>query len=127
MASFKTILEDVGKGLKVFFTDATKVAQAAEPIVDIALPGIAGLYNATVNEVVNAEAAAIAAGQQTGTGAQKLAAVVAAIEPTFNAYAVSIGLPAQPIGTIEAWVNAAVAGLNTIPAASVAAEPTPAP
>ena len=78
MASFTSILTGVAHGFKKFFGGAVKVAQAAEPFVDIAFPGIAMLYNTTVNEVAKAEAAAIAAGSQTGTGAQKLAMVVAA-------------------------------------------------
>lgn len=117
MASFASILSAVGHGLKVFFTGAVKVAVAAEPIVDIAFPGISVLYNATVNEVAKAEAAAIAAGQQNGTGAQKLALVVAAITPVFEEYATQTGIPsAQKEQTIINWVNAVVASLNAIPA-----------
>ena len=99
-----------------------KVAQAAEPFVDIAFPGIAMLYNTTVNEVAKAEAAAIAAGAQSGSGEQKLAMVVAAIEPAFTEYATQTGIPStQRAQVIENWVNAVVASLNAIPA------PTPAP
>lgn len=116
--SFISILDDVGSALKKFFGVAITVAQAAEPIVDLAFPGISVLYNATVNEVATAETAAIAAGVQTGSGPQKLALVVAAIEPTFNQYLQAQGLPAQPTATIENWVNAVVAGLNAIPATS---------
>jgi hypothetical protein len=123
MASFTSILSAVGRGLKVFFTGAVKVAVAAEPIVDFVFPGIAALYNATVNEVAKAEAAAIAAGLQTGTGAQKLAMVISAIEPAFAEYAAATGIPsAQQAQTIENWVNAVVASLNAIPVATV---PTP--
>ena len=117
MASFASILSAVGHGLKVFFTGAVKVAVAAEPIVDIAFPGISALYNVTVNEVAKAEAAAIAAGQQNGTGAQKLALVIAAITPVFQDYANQTGIPsAQREQTIINWVNAVVASLNSIPA-----------
>lgn len=116
MASFTSILSDIGKGLKVFFTGAVTVAQAAEPIVDIAFPGIAPLYNLTVSEVAKAETAAIAAGTQNGTGPQKLALVVAAIESEFNSYAAKNNLAAPSAATIENWVNAVVATLNVIPA-----------
>jgi hypothetical protein len=118
MASFKTILSDIGTGLKKFFGIAVDAAKAAEPIVDIAFPGISVLYNATVNEVASAEAAAIAAGAQSGTGAQKLALVVAAVTPYFQQYATAQGLPAPTVATITAWVNAVVAGLNAIPSAT---------
>ena len=125
MASFNTILSDIGKGFKKFFGIAVEAAQAAEPIIDIAFPGIAVLYNATVAEVAKAEAAAIAAGAQSGTGVQKLSLVIQAIEPVFTEYAASTGIPAaQQAATIEAWVNAVVASLNALPA-SVATTPAP--
>jgi hypothetical protein len=116
MASFKTILSDIGSGLKKFFSMADGVAKAAEPIVDVAFPGIASLYNTTVTEVGNAETAAIAAGAQSGSGAQKLAAVVAAVTPYFTQYASQNGLPAPTSAVITNYVNAVVASLNAIPA-----------
>ena len=116
MASFKSILSAIGHGLKVFFTGAVSVAVKAEPFVDIIFPGVAVLYNATVNAVAAAESHAIAAGAQNGTGAQKLAFVVQAIEGDFAAYAKSNGITYDP-SHVEAWVNAVVAGLNAIPSA----------
>lgn len=116
MASFKSILSDIGNGLKKFFGVAETVAKAVEPIIDVAFPGIASLYNATFTEVGNAETAAIAADAQSGTGAQKLAAVVAAITPYFTQYAQQNGLPAPTTTVITNYVNAVVASLNAIPA-----------
>jgi hypothetical protein len=115
MASFSSILSNIGHGLKVFFAGAVKVAVAAEPLVDVAFPGIAGLYNATVNEVAKAEGLAIAAGSQSGTGPQKLSLVVQAIESEFDAYAKANGIT-YDASHIEAWVNAVVTSLNVIPA-----------
>jgi hypothetical protein len=121
MASFKSILEDVGNGLKKFFGVAVTVAQDAEPIIDLAFPGIGTLYNLTVAEVAKAETAAIAAGQQNGTGAQKLALVIQAITPAFQEYAATSGIPtASQAATITSWVNAVVASLNAIPAPATA-------
>lgn len=120
MASFKSILSDIGNGLKKFFSISESIVKDAEPIIDIAFPGIAGLYNATVTEVGNAETAAIAAGAQNGTGAQKLAAVIAAITPAFNAYAQQNGLQTPTQAVIENYVNAVVASLNAIPATPAA-------
>ena len=121
MANLNTILSDVGKAFKKFFSVAVTVTQAAEPIIDVAFPGIATLYNLTVAEVAKAEAAAVAASAQNGTGAQKLALVVAAIEPVFAQYASTTGIPAASQATaIQAWVNAVVASLNAIPAAPAA-------
>lgn len=119
MASFKSVLSSIGHGLSVFFNVATKVAAAAEPIVAVAFPGISPLYNATVVEVMKAEGLAIAAGQQNGSGVQKLALVVASIEREFDAYAKANGI-VYDTTHIEAWVNAVVAGLNALPAAPAA-------
>jgi hypothetical protein len=116
MASFKSILGDVGHGLAKFFDVATTVAADAEPFVDIIFPGVAPLYNSTVSAVVAAEAAATAAGKQNGTGPQKLAMVVAAIEGQFNAYAKANNLTTPTVTTVETYVNAVVASLNAIPA-----------
>lgn len=122
MANLKTILSDIGSALKKIFGVAVTVAQAAEPIVDIAFPGIATLYNLTVAEVAKAEVAAIAAGAQNGTGPQKMAMVISAIMPAFTEYAAASGIPtASQATTVTAWVNAVVASLNAIPAPPPAA------
>lgn len=117
MANINTILSEVGHAFEVFFTGATKVAQVAEPIVDVAFPGIASLYNLTVTAAINAENAAIAAGAQSGSGAQKLALVVASIESDYADYAKSAGISATP-ADVTAWANAVVATLNAIPAST---------
>lgn len=132
MASFNSILGNIGHGFKVFFVGATHVAQVAEPIIDIAFPGIAMLYNTTVNAVINAENAAIAAGAQSGSGPQKLALVVSSIEDAYNAYAKANGIVPIP-ANVTAWANAVVATLNSIPSLLSAAgslsptQPAPAP
>lgn len=115
MASFTSILSDIGNVLKKVFGVVTTIAVAAEPIVAVAFPGLSTLYTATVTEVINAENAAIVAGQQNGTGTQKLALVVNAIEDQFNTWAAANGVAASST-TVEAWVNAVVASLNAIPA-----------
>jgi hypothetical protein len=113
MASLNTILSDIGNGLKKFFGVAVTAARAAEPIVDIVFPGVAALYNATAEEAAKVEAAAIAAGQQSGTGPQKLALVVQAIEGEFAQFANTYGIAAD-VQAIEAYVNAVVASLNAL-------------
>ena len=120
MASFTSILSDIGKGLKKIFTIGVDAAVVAEPFVDAIFPGFSGLYNSTVAAVANAEANAIAAGAQNGTGAQKLAFVVSAIETDFNAYTKSAGLPTASAQVIEGYVNAVVASLNAIPSTPAA-------
>lgn len=112
-----TFLQHVGNFFKAVFADAAHVAVAIEPVVDVAFPGIATLYNATVQAVATAETAATAAGAQTGSGAQKLAAVTAAIEPIAMAYLKGQGIQANS-AQIAAWTNAVVATLNALPAPS---------
>lgn len=119
MASFTSILSDIGNGLKKFFSVALGVAVAAEPFVAAVFPGISALFNTVVSEVGKAEALAVAAGSQTGTGTQKLALVLQSVEASFNDYAKTAGLATPSAAQIEAAVNAAVAFLNAIPATKV--------
>ena len=115
-SKLKSILSDVSTGLKKFFGVATTVAKDAEPFINIVFPGIAPLYNTTVSAIVTAEATATAAGLQSGTGAQKLAMVVASIQGSFNSYWASLGHATSPTQQqIESYVNAVVASLNAIP------------
>jgi membrane-associated protease RseP (regulator of RpoE activity) len=103
-----TFLQHVGNFFKGIFADVTHVAVAVEPVVDLAFPGIAPLYNATVQAVSVAEAAGTAAaGATTGNGAAKLA------------YLRQNGIQADSTH-IQAWINAVVATLNALPAPSAA-------
>jgi hypothetical protein len=120
MASFTSVLSNIGNDLKKFFTGAVTVATAAEPFVSVIFPGISPLFNTVVTAVGTAEAAAAAAGAQTGTGTQKLALVLASVESSFNSYAASNGLVAPSAAQTEAAVNAAVAFLNALPAIKAA-------
>lgn len=114
--SFTSVLSDIGHGLKVFFTGAVTVATAAEPFIDVVFPGVSTLFNGIVTAVGTTEAAALAAGAQNGTGAQKLAAVVTAVEGNVNAYLLANGIK-TPATTaqIETIVNGIVAALNALP------------
>lgn len=124
--SFTSVLQHIGGFFKKIFDVAVPIAEAAEPVIDLALPGIGALYNSTVSLVANAEMTATAAGAQNGTGAQKLAAVVSALEPLAVQYFKTQGIVADST-TITKWVNAVVASLNAIPAPSATpAATTPA-
>lgn len=114
---FTSALSAVGHGLKVFFAGAEKVAVAAEPFVDLLFPSVSVLYNGIVAEVGKAEAAAIAASAQTGTGAQKLALVVSAVESNFAAYEKANGITVPHTQEqITAAVDGVVAFLNALTA-----------
>src|SRR5690242_6045035 len=112
-SGMSTFLQHVGGFFKAVFTDAIKVARVAQPVVDIAFPGVASLYNFTVQQAALAETAAEGA---KGAGAHKLAATIAAVTP----YAISslkADRVAEPTAAqIEAYVNAVVASLNALPA-----------
>jgi hypothetical protein len=120
MASFTSILSNIGNDLKKFFSGAVTVATAAEPFIAVIFPGVSPLFNTVVTAVGTAEAAAAAAGAQTGTGTQKLALVLASVESSFNSYAAANGLVAPNAAQTEAAVNAAVAFLNALPATKTA-------
>ena len=113
MSGFSSLLQHVGKFFKVIFSDATKVAEIAEPVVDIAFPAVASLYNFTVQQAALAETAAEGA---KGSGAQKLAAVIAAVTPYAVASLKADGVPEPTTAQITAYVNAVVASLNALPA-----------
>ena len=121
MASFKTILDDIGHGFVKVFEIAVEAAQVAEPLVDVILPGWSALFSGAVAEAAQVEALATAANKQSGTGPQKLALVVAAVTPSVLAYAEKNGLPTPTAEQITAFVNAAVAALNALPAATTPA------
>jgi len=121
MAGFLTILQNIGKDFAKVFDIAVEAAQVAEPIVDLVLPGWAALFNGVVAEAAQVEALATAANKQSGTGAQKLALVVAAVTPSVLAYAEANKLPKPTAEQIQAYVNAAVAALNALPAAPTSA------
>lgn len=106
-------LQHVGGFFKTIFADATKVAEVAEPIVDIAFPSVAGLYNFTVQQAALAETAAEGA---KGAGAQKLAAVIASVTPYAATALKADGVPTPTLAQVTAYVNAVVASLNALPA-----------
>jgi|HubBroStandDraft_5_1064220.scaffolds.fasta_scaffold450484_1 hypothetical protein len=122
MASFTSILSDIGNAFKKIFSVGVAVATAAEPFVDTLFPGVSALFNAVAAEAAKIEASAVAAGAQSGTGAQKLAAVTAAVEGAFNTYAQQNGLALPSTTVVENAVNGVVAFLNALPAVTTAAK-----
>jgi hypothetical protein len=112
-----TIIKDIFvKGLPI----AEKLDAAADPYLEVAFPGIAGLITYTLVMLGNAEATGLAAASGTATGPVKLAAVVAGLEPIALDYLKQRGIAADS-ATITNWTNAFVALLNTIPAPAPAA------
>jgi hypothetical protein len=116
-----TILSSIGKTLEKVFKVGTQVATAAEPLVDVLYPGISPLFTSVVSEVVKAEGLAIAAGAQNGTGPQKLASVLSAVEGEFQSFAKTNNLPTPDSAQVTAAVNGLVTFLNALPGLPVAA------
>src|SRR5690242_11316163 len=96
---FEDFLSHAGSFFKKIFSGAVKVAEIAEPIVDIAFPQVASLYNFTVQQAAMAEAAA----GDASAGPQKLAAVTAAVLPYATAAMKNDGVPPPTSIQIEAY------------------------
>lgn len=136
--SFKSFLSAIGNDAKKVFEwlgsgtgqatiatvegAATTVVTAINPAIGASLAGIETLVNAGLKQVISVETVAVAAGQQSGTGAQKLAAVVTAITPSVQAFLQSIGISAPTAQETQTYAttiaNGLVEILNAIPAST---------
>lgn len=116
-------------GLKVFGTDIEKAfawfgsskgqatVAAGEAVVEAVAPvstPIIDLFNTWAKKVYEVEALGVAAGQATGTGAEKAALVISAVTPEVVAGAQQLGVPARTAAQITAANNAVVAFLNAM-------------
>ena len=112
-----TFLQHVGIALKNVLHIGEKIAVAAEPIIDIAFPNVAPIYNSAIGLAISAESTEA---HLTGTGPQKLAQALANIEPQIEEWAKQNGIAwDQP--SIQKWLSAVVDTLNLIPAPAAAA------
>jgi hypothetical protein len=150
MASFKSFLSAFGKDFKGVFAwlgsaqgqaeitgleaDATAITTAFNPAAGAALAGVETLFNTGLKQVISIEAVAAAAGAQSGTGAQKSAAVVSAIAPDVSSFLLAIGVSkptAAQVQSVSTSVTNGIVGiLNALPApgnASTTAAPPVAP
>jgi len=118
-----TFLQHVGVVLKDVLHIGEKVAVAAEPIIDIAFPNVAPIYNSAIGLAISAESTEA---HLTGTGPQKLAQAAANIEPQIAAWAKQNGIEWDQ-ANIQKWLSAVVDTLNMIPAPAAAALAAAAP
>ncbi len=127
--TFKSVLSTLGGDVKKVFawvgsTKGQAVIGAGEAVVETVEPGLSGIINianAYITEALKTEALATAAGQQNGSGTQKLAAVTAAVTPTVLAYAQQAGLAAPTATEINNAANGIVFFLNALNGASATA------
>ena len=128
---FVTFLEDVGKDFKnglakllPIVAKGVSIAQLAEGPISSINPLVGAIFQTTVATVSDIEQKFAAMGQQTGTGAQKLAEATTILTPVLN-QALSATGNAADVATIQKYISAVVSFLNAIPAP--AATPATAP
>jgi len=93
---------------------ANVTVTAINPIAGAAMVGVEALINAGLKQVVAMEASAAAVGAQSGTGAQKAAAVIASLSAQSEALLVSFGVSVPTATEIETLATAISNGLVTI-------------
>ena len=120
--SFSSVLSTIGGDIKKVFawigsSEGQAAIGAGEGVVEAVAPELTGLINLANNglaEIVKIEALAAGAAQQTGSGVQKLQAVVVTVTPAILAYAKTNGLPTPTSTTIQNAVNGLVAFANAL-------------
>jgi hypothetical protein len=141
MSGFKSFLSAVGHDFVAVFkwlgsTQGQQAVQVAEgtavtvgtivggPALGIAITGVEGLINVGLRAVLQMEASASAVGAQSGTGAQKGAAVVALLVPQATQLLKDLGVTNPTVEQGELLAAAIADGLvgivNKIPAPTAA-------
>ena len=113
--AFKSVFEWLGsaKGQTVIST-----AEGVVVAIDPALAGIVTLANSWIEKVITTESLAAAAGVQAGSGVQKAAAVMSAMQPQIAQY-----FPAATAAEISNANTAIVAFLNAFSTPAAPATP----
>ena len=110
------IVNFLKKDVEPIIAEGDVLAKDSEPVVDLAFPGIAPLFNGTVAVVGTIEAAtasAVANAPAGSTSAQKAALALAAAGPLFTAWMQQYGVDPSTTN-IGAAINAVVAFLNAL-------------
>lgn len=123
---FITVMEKIGHDIKVVWGDVVKYLPAAESLATLlfpasaTVPAVINSVNLIQQAVATVEQKFAAAGEPTGTGAQKLAQVTAIVGPTVVQLLQSekININATQLTNI---INAVVAVLNVQAAPATAA------
>ena len=119
MASkFVSVMETIGNDVKVAWSDVVKYLPAAAKLAELIFPAQTALIGTAINSVdliqqavATVEQKFAAAGNPTGTGAQKLAQVLSIVSPTVTELLTSEKIPVDS-AYITDIVNAVVAILN---------------
>jgi hypothetical protein len=118
-----TFLQHVGSIVKKVLHIGEEAATLAAPIINIAFPNVAPIYNSAIGLALQAEGTADSAQGKTGT--QKLASALAGIEPEVAAWAKANGITWDQ-AEIQKWLSAVVDTLNMVPAPSQTSSEAPA-
>lgn len=118
------IANDFKKAEPVIEKAVVDVGEAATPFIALYAPGLVPLVNSTLTAIINAQAAGVAAAQNTsGTDAAKFAAVLSTISPIATAYLSQNGIVVNT-SQITAFINALVAAIDALPAPTTSAPVT---
>ena len=110
-----SILQHIGNVLRKILYIGTEVGYVAEPIVDLAFPQVAGIYNSAIGLAMSTEASSSSI---SGTGAQKLGQLTENLVPGMLEWAKKNGI-VWSIADITKWASAVVDTVNLIPAPTV--------
>ena len=115
---FITVMEAVGRDIKIAWEDVVKYLPAASALAELIFPAQAATITGVVNSmgliqqaVATVEQKFAAMGNATGTGAQKLAQVISIVGPTVTQLLASEGLNYDQ-AQVTNIINAVVAVLN---------------
>src|SRR5581483_5556754 len=111
---FVSFLEAVGKDFVKGLNVILPLAQTGgEVAVSLFAPSLGPLFNSTVHAVITAEQNAAALGKQSGTGAQKLAAVISIAGGLIKQGLTDLGKAADD-AAVQNYINAVVTILNSV-------------
>jgi hypothetical protein len=115
----KAIGKDVEKVfLSPWFQTGVKIG---EEVVSMAIPALSPAFSLTAQAILTTEANFAAVGQQTGTGAQKLASVISSSGNLIAQALKDAGVSNVTQQTVADYISAIVTLLNATPAPSAAA------
>jgi hypothetical protein len=127
MASkFVSVMETIGNDVKAVWADVVKYLPAAAKLAELIFPAQTAVIGSAINSVdliqqavATVEQKFAAAGNPTGTGAQKLAQVLSIVSPTVTQLLTAEKIPVDSV-YITDIVNAVVAILNVQSSAATA-------
>lgn len=114
-SKFVSLLTHIGQAFKKGIDAVLPFAKAASVGISIVNPGIGAALQTTINVVSATEQKFAAMGSQSGSGAQKLAEATTILEPALTQIFAANGITVDT-SHIQAYINATVALLNSLPA-----------